>query len=463
MTFRIIGILILALQPLMVVTEGFAIPYPYEILDSSSQSQIRSKSHQDTKSQGLLIALKSTGVKVPLMNRAFPQNNRANDPEKKSGSGFILRKVKEWRETVVDHNPGEPDSAAVEIGRWNSDDLETVIDFITKLASRSKKSIRRTIAKAPIRSRLKLTNQEVQKGDLNRILKQGALLHTDIALLDLERGRYVNKSERTGAFIDGRVVFLNRKVHLKLARSLINAISPSPSEDPMARQWYIATTAHMQNLRQLAYAQYNIESALKIFPSDTRILLYAGVLHETLASPVNQNIQLPPRGEVSYGSKKDELKQAQKLFRRVIKINPDSAEAYLRLGRVLGLLGLPHQAIVELKHADALIKDPQLSYYVSLFLGYEFETISHQHDARNFYERAARLYPKAQSPQFALSQLARNNDDTEEAILAIQRVFALPFENSINDDPLWIYDLSHVRDAHSLVEKMRRIFGDFPQ
>lgn len=387
----------------------------------------------------------------------------AKDPEKRTDSSYLLQKLQQWRKASLEHVPGLPDAAAVSIAGWDPHDLSLVIDFLAELASRSGKKIRSTVAKAPIRSRLDLTAQEVKDGELNRVLKQGAMLHTDIALLNLETAANPDQTNLIGTLIDGRVVVRAKKIHWNYARRLINALAPSPSEDPMARWWYIATTASLHSRRHLAYAWDNIESALRLYPSDDRVLLYAGALHETWASPSNQNIQLPSDGRVYYGSKEKELEKAQQLYRKAIAAGGDSAEARLRLGRVLGLLGLHRQALVELRRADALIQDPQLSYYASLFTGYAFEMISRPQEARECYEHAAKLYPSAQSPLLALSQLARNQNKTSDAIENIQRVFALPPASSGADDPFWVYDLSHVRNADALVEEMHRMFGGLPR
>jgi tetratricopeptide (TPR) repeat protein len=306
-----------------------------------------------------------------------------------------------------------------------------------------------------------LTDQEVKRGDLDRVLKQGALLHTDIAMLGLETKGYLNRP--TAAIIDGNVAILPRMLHLEFARRLIDSVSPSPTRDPMVRQWYIATTAHLQSRRLLAYARQNIENALKILPSDDRILFYAGVLHETWASSLHQNILLPPGVQMTYGSKESELKRAREFYQRSIKANPNSAETHLRLGRVLGLLGHHNQAVAELQQATASVNDPQLLYYTSLYLGFEFEKISRRSEAREQYERAAMLYPTAQSPLFALSQLADNSGDIAGSLLAIQRVFELPRTDSWKDDPWWNYDVSPMRDADALVIELRQMFGELPR
>jgi tetratricopeptide (TPR) repeat protein len=384
-------------------------------------------------------------------------------PLEKVDTGYLLQKIKDWREASVSHEPGLPDDAVVSVGKWDPNDVEIVIDYITELASKSEKTVQRTIARAPIRTRLGLTGEEVQKGNLNRILKQGALLHTDIELLNLEISRRLDLNNMYWAFDDGRLQPRPKKLHWEFARRLIDAISPSPSKDPMAKQWYVATTAYMLSLRHLAYARNNIDSALKKYPSDSRILLYAGALHETWASPVSQNIQLPPNREPAFESKEKELKQARELYQKAIEADPDFAEAHLRLGRVLGLLGYPPQAIVELRHAAALSQDQQLSYYASLYLGYEFEMISHFKEARDQYKRASMLYPSAQSPLLALSHLSLSEDNTADAIEFIQGVFSLPLKDPEKDDPLWIYDLSYVRDTVELIKNMHDMVGELPR
>ena len=383
--------------------------------------------------------------------------------DNKKDSNYQLRKIEEWREAAVQHNPGKPDSAAVKIGAWDEEDLELVIKFVTKLASQSVRNARRNLARASIRRILQLTEQEVKGGNLNRVLKQGALLHTDIAMLGLETKGNPKAGEPMALFDDGHVAVLSKSRSWEFARRLIDSVSPSPSEDPMVRQWYIATTAYLLNRRLLVYANPNLENALEILPSDDRILFYAGALHETRASPFNQNILLPPILQVTYGSKESELKQARKYFRKSIEVNPDSAETHLRLGRVLGLLGNHQQAVAELQLAAASVKDPQLLYYTSLYLGCELASLSRHNDARQQYERAATLYPTAQSPLLALSQLANKDGDVEGALVAIQRVFSLARPNSMEDDPWWIYDLSHVRNADSLVTEMLEMFGRLPR
>jgi hypothetical protein len=464
MFFRIIGSLNLIGLSLIGMAGGLNLPPSREIqkslIDSRSRPAISDTplvQHRFSKAP----TVERTDSSAFVMSCALNETPAAQKNEGKTDSNYQLRKVEEWRTAAVQHNPGKPDSAAVMIGSCDETDLELVMRFVTKLASQSVNSARRTLARASIRRVLQLTDQEVKRGDLNRILKQGALLHTDISLLGLEAR--ASLSEPIVAIDDGNVAVLPRTLHLECARRLIDSVSTSSSKDPIVRQWYIATTAHLQSRRLMAYARRNLESALKILSSDDRILFYAGVLHETWASSLHQNILLPPGVWMTYGSKESELKQAREFFQKSVKANPNSPETHLRLGRVLGLLGNHHKAVEELQQAAALVEDSQLSYYASLFLGYEFSMIFRRSEAREQYERAAMLYPTAQSPLFALSELANNSGDVEGAFLAMQRVFKLPHTDSWRDDPWWTYDVSPVRDADALVSELYRMFGGLPR
>ncbi len=382
----------------------------------------------------------------------------------KSGLRSLSDKIKDWRTAAAQHNPGKPDAAAKMIGGWQESDIKSVIDYVSKQASQPANSAKRTPAKAQTRRLLDLSEQEAKQGDFSRIIKQGVLLHTDIALLNLDTAVHQYSRGGMGLFADGGVITIQpQTLQWEYARQLIDLIASSRSGDPVARQWYIGTTAYMQSRRLLGYAAQNLKSAVEKFPSHYTILFYAGALHESWASPENQNHLLLPGSKITYGSKESELRLARHFFEKSIAGNPDLAEVHMRLGRVLGLLGFHLQSISELQKAAVLLKDPQLLYYTVLFLGCEFEILFRKDEARDQYEHAATLFPAAQSPLFALSRLSAGSDDAKGALDAVQRVFALQVIDFRNDDPWWAYDLSHIRNADALVVEMYKMLGGSPQ
>lgn len=379
--------------------------------------------------------------------------------EKRGGVRYQFQKVKEWRAAVREHVRGEADEPARLIAGWPDEDIGIVIDFLTKLTSQSPKSIKRALSKERYRNALELTDEEARQGDLRLVLKRGALLHTDIELFELASPRLQKSLDGMAAMSDGRIAVHPRRRHWSFARRLIDAVE-RPTHDAHVRQWYIATTAHMQSLRLLGYARQNLESALKRFPDDPRLLLYAGVLHEVWASPVNQGVSLPPGAKPFYGSRLQELRKASVLYSRALTVNPELCEARIRLGRVLGALGLHKDAALQLMKIASPPAVPRNGYYLSLYLGCELEALSRIPEAREQYQRAATLYPTAHAPLLALSHLARVSNDAETAVGAVQRLLAKPVADLWNDDPLWSYDVAHVQDAAALLAEMHDLFGE---
>jgi tetratricopeptide (TPR) repeat protein len=215
----------------------------------------------------------------------------------------------------------------------------------------------------------------------------------------------------------------------------------------------------MLNRRHWAYADPNLRSALQIFPSDASILFYAGLLHESYAAPMNQNAPRPDGSNYLFSSRTSELEQARDCFQKSVAADPGFAETHLHLGRVLGMLGQHDQAVMELQQASSSLTDGMLLYEAFLFLGHELLVLGRETEAREHYEKAAKLYPTAPSPLLALSQLARTAGDSQGAWMNVQRVFELSAGHSRMNDPWWNYDLVSVRNADALLSKMREGFG----
>lgn len=388
-----------------------------------------------------------------LLTDALAKQGKGNS----SDPHYWIKRLEDWREATAQHQPGASDAAAVLIGSWPVKDLEVVIGLIGEATGRPLESNRRKheISWQTLIPTIK--NRFTDDG--NRILKRGVLLHTDIALLQLGTGVNDGNSSTMLSIKDGRTMLLDEGRHWEFARRLLDSIDPGPSRDGIVKQWYIAATAQMLNRGQFAYAETNLQRALKIFPSDAVILFYRGAMHETCAAPAIQNALAPPGVHFRFGSRNSELSLARHYLQNAVAVNPKFAEAHLRLGRVMGLLGKHDQAVVELQAAAVLITDPQFEYYASLCLGNELAMLRRNAEACEQFERAARLFPAAQSPLLALSHLARSSGDSESALRAIQEVFSLPAANSQLSDPWWDYDRSHVRNSAALVDEVRKSFG----
>ena len=106
----------------------------------------------------------------------------------------------------------------------------------------------------------------------------------------------------------------------------------------------------------------------------------------------------PPRAE---------LAKAERFFRDSLAHRPEHLEARVRHGRVLDHLGRHEEASANCAGPLPDGASDQLLYLAQLFLGRAEEALEHGEAARAAFERASALYPNAQSPRLALSQIAR--------------------------------------------------------
>ena len=83
-------------------------------------------------------------------------------------------------------------------------------------------------------------------------------------------------------------------------------------------------------------------------------------------------------------------------------------------------------------------------------------------ESRRAYERAAELYPDAQSPHLAIGALAARTGDRAGALSAIQPV--LTGDDPLrSDDPWWSYYTSQARDLVGIVEALHEAVQKAPQ
>ncbi len=346
-----------------------------------------------------------------------------------------------WLAAISQHQPGEPDASAREVSAWSRSDLQDLLILFRKL----------------------------RRVDANAVLKRGALLHADVAMLataenaPLPSPPFSGTNGSVALFVDGRPVGFDRgAVHWDFARLLLDTVRPDPSHDPMVRLWYRATAAHLASHYQYADSLTHLARARRLFDEDAATLFESGCLYEALGSArvqgSIQSAELPRWFKIPIGTARANQQQAETFFRRALTIDPGLTEARVRLGRVTGLLGHHEEAARDLRRAIAATDDSLILYYAELFLGDEEQALAHRDAARGSYERAAALYPHAQSPRLALSQLARRYGDRPTALGAIRQVLNLPADRAERDDPWWTYHVSQGRHADALWGELRRPF-----
>ena len=75
------------------------------------------------------------------------------------------------------------------------------------------------------------------------------------------------------------------------------------------------------------------------------------------------------------------------------------------------------------------------------------------------YERAAALYPLAQSPHQGLSELALHSNNRAGALRAMDRVLTLPADKDEREDPWWTYHVAQGRTANERLDTLRRFLA----
>jgi tetratricopeptide (TPR) repeat protein len=306
-------------------------------------------------------------------------------------------------------------------------------------------------------------------GDVNFVLRRGAMLHTDIAMsgepeqpIERASSSPAPRQMRLNILDGGAAGDVEIPIHWIIARLLLDDVIPAgekkaaPGRDALVRDWYRATAAWMQDRER--HDIPHLDRARALFPRDDYILFLSGCQREAFAAPrlhaAMDGAAIPPGFILGIGSDRAELHRAEEYFRRALDVDPDLAEARLHLGHVL-LAGKKYKDAADALRRIRFAHDDQLEYYRAIFLGAAEAGLARDAEARTEYRRAAELRPEAQSPLLALSELALKHGDRQSATRELARVFALPPYAPERDDPWWEYFTSQVRDADARIASLR--------
>ena len=416
-------------------------------------------------------------------------------------------RLRQWLDAVEQHEPGSADDALLRVASWDRMtlwrvwiDVGTIVSLVRDpnalvfyasiepepfsgaLHVQDARAIKSRVISYSwndVKRMQVITKDVIDRGGEDRMLKRGASLHADIVMLEAGQSSTPDPSRqpRTSQIMvflaDGQQTGVDdAAVHWEMGRRLLDKVrpkirskpGPDPGADETVRLWYLASNAYMQAVEQLD--GWHVERAVQLFPRDPEILFLAACARETFSGPQIQGVLASTtvsRGLFNLiGDEADELRKAERLFRESLERNPKQIEGRIRLGRVLGRRGRHQEAIVELRRATMETDNRLLQYYGQMFLGTEAAALDLTDEARRAYERAAELYPEAQSPHLAIGALAARTGDRAGALAAIQPVLT-GADPLLSDDPWWSYYTSQARGLVGIVEAWHEAVRKAPQ
>ena len=263
----------------------------------------------------------------------------------------------------------------------------------------------------------------------NQLLQRAATFHLDLAVVAAPSVRRSTRRDYRSSFTfsvdDGQALGeFGIAGHIELAREALDlvtqpcSIQPAPAADPWVRDWYGASLAYQLSRGRFEVA--HVLRAVELFRDDSDLLALGGAIHEALAAPqfqaaLGSDRDLRDRLQVLTAS--GELGRSEDLLRRALQKNDALVEARIRLGNVLGLRGKHAEAARELERAVCRCRRGSAAgllrpHAARSRAGRIGRSPSGPHGA---YEQAQRLFPTAQAPRLALSQLLRGSGDAAHA------------------------------------------------
>lgn len=210
-------------------------------------------------------------------------------------------------------------------------------------------------------------------------------------------------------------------------------------QNDLRRQWFLTVGRKALWMLIVGVSDGVLKEGCETFPDDAALHLTYGMARETDAFSVDylassDLARFGPNLSSSY-QRTAALSQARSALERAVELNPASAEARLRLGRVYVLLGDHTRAVPHLDQARVIDSLPAYRYLALLMLGDLQLRTGGIDPAIDLYLSARRLMPNAQSSYIAHAHSLRIAGRAPEAAAVISEMLG----RAVHDDDPWTY------------------------
>jgi tetratricopeptide (TPR) repeat protein len=228
----------------------------------------------------------------------------------------------------------------------------------------------------------------------------------------------------------------------------------------LRRDIYFGILWTLQAERPLALLEEHLVRMRKPFAADADLALAQGSLEEYWSSNlVIRTTRAPTTTQAANGWRRAtqamRLKNAEDRFRIALKIDPQLAEARMRLGRVLQQRGKLREAHAEL---EAVLNQPDapavVRYLASMFL---VDVLEAEGQTAAAYTRVRELvtrFPDCQSVRLAMSRVYEARGDRASALRALEPLWKEHGQRKCSD-PWWSYQLGQLWRMPFLIEQLR--------
>lgn len=379
----------------------------------------------------------------------------AGEPAQFPPSESVSQALSAYLDVVDQYRSGRPGLATVRALGWTRGDVE---------------AFRRAISDSGVSVEVARAGRgSVAAADIETAI----LLHTDASLA------FADVGDGDGAWL-----------HLDAAQSLLNWLEqlsvsrPSLRIRPVLvprRDWYEAAVTALNGARMPELAEPLVATAIRDYPSDSGMLLAAAVNGEARALIQEQLGDLGEQlGTPSLSSRAGQQDQGRydvlrflETRRRdlpsvralrlealvylsgVLAADRAHADAHLRSGRLLALVGQADKAQEELATLAAGDAAVEIRFLAWLFLGGVHEAAGRLPDAEAAYVRAAELQPLAQSARMALAYVRTSLNRRADAQTALGPALDARRPVTLTSDPFWTYPFGHPVTSRAKLEGLR--------